>query len=338
VLDSLTLPVVGAPMAGGVSTPALVAAVSGAGGLGMLPGGYLTPEELAAQAVEVRERTDRPFGINLFVPQRLDRAALERAVTAYRMRLLALARARGAVVPEPFWGDTDHWEDKAELVRFVGASVVSCTFGVPPASRVAEWHEAGLEVHVTVTDPLEAAAAQRAGADVLVVQGAEAGGHRGTFDPSATPNRLDHLGLLAWVGPETSLPLVAAGGVTTSGDTGRALAAGAAAVQVGTALLLSDESGASVTYRAALRDPDLTTRVVTRAFSGRAAGAVRNDFVAMQDDATPAAYPVVDQLTKPLRRAAARQGDVHGIHVWAGTGWRAAQERPAADIVRDLVP
>jgi nitronate monooxygenase len=338
VLDSMTLPVVGAPMAGGVSTPALVAAVSRAGGLGMLPGGYLTPQELATQAVEVQELTDRPFGINLFVPHRLDRAALEPAVTAYRMRLQAHARARGVVLPDPYWGDTDHWEDKAELVGVIGAAVVSCTFGVPPADRVAQWHAAGLQVHVTVTDPLEAAAAERAGADVLVVQGAEAGGHRSTFDPAATPNRVDHLGLLEWVGSQTSLQLVAAGGVTTAGDTARALAAGARAVQVGTALLLSDESGASVTYRAALRDPDLTTRVVTRAFSGRPAGAVRNRFVQMQDDATPAAFPVVDQLTKPLRRAAAQQGDVHGIHIWAGTGWRAAQERPAADIVRDLVP
>ena len=201
-----------------------------------------------------------------------------------------------------------------------------------------QWHDAGLQVHVTVTDPVEAATAELAGADVLVVQGAEAGGHRGTFHPATTPNRVDHLGLLEWVGSETRLPLVAAGGVTTAGDTARALAAGASAVQVGTALLLSDESGASVTYRAALRDPALTTRVVTRAFSGRPAGAVRNRFVELHDDAAPSAYPVVDQLTEPLRRAAAEHGDVHGIHIWAGTGWRAVKERPAADIVGDLVP
>ena len=337
LLVDLDSPVVGAPMAGGVSTPALVAAVSEAGGLGMLPAGYRTPEQLAADIVDTQELTDRPFGVNLFVPHRLDRAALENAVDAYREALLPAAERLGVEPGHVSWGDTDHWADKVALVEALAPAVVSCTFGVPEREVVDRWHAAGCEVHVTVTSAAEAIAAETGGADVLILQGREAGGHRGTHDPRAEPEPIDHLGLLGVVAPTTGLPLVAAGGVTTAGDLQRAREAGATAVQIGTALLLTPESGASPTYRAALRDPGLTERVVTRAFSGRPAGAVRNRFVEEYDAIAPPAFPAVDQVSRPLRAAAARSGDVHGIHVWAGTGWRASQERPAAEVVRTLL-
>lgn len=336
VLAGLGVPVVGAPMAGGVSTPALVAAVCGAGGLGMLAAGYRTPEQLAADLLATRDLTAAPFGVNLFVPHRADRARHEAAVTAYRDALVPLAAELGTQPGHPSWDDTDHWEDKVALVEAFVPAVVSCTFGVPPADVVTRWRAAGVEVHVTVTSGPEAAAALGAGADVLVLQGHEAGGHRGSHDPGAEPELIDHLGLLEVVRPTTDRPLVAAGGVTTAGDVRRAREAGAAAVQVGTALLLATESGASPTYRAALRDPSLTERVTTRAFSGRVAGAVRNRFVDRYAVLAPPAFPVVDQVSKPVRAAAARAGDVQSIHVWAGAGWRACQERPAGEIVREL--
>ncbi|MCK0110672.1 nitronate monooxygenase [Ornithinimicrobium sp. F0845] len=335
-LRDLECPVVGAPMAGGVSTPSLVAAVSEAGGLGMLAAGYRTPEQLAADIADTEDRTRLPFGVNLFVPHRLDRAGLEPAVTAYREALLAVAEPLGVAPGEPVWGDTDHWADKVALVEAWAPPVVSCTFGVPEPEVVARWKSVGCEVHVTATSAAEALAAEAAGADVLILQGREAGAHRGTHDPQAAPEPIDHLGLLAGVAPGTDLPLVAAGGITTAGDVRRARDAGATAVQVGTALLLTPESGASPTYRAALRDPGLTERVVTRAFSGRPAGAGRNGFVDSFDAIAPPAFPVIDQLTKPVRAAAARSGDVHGIHIWAGVGWRACREVPAADVVRAL--
>ena len=337
LLSELQTPVVGAPMAGAVSSPLLVAAVSDAGGLGMLPAGYRTPEQLAADLVHVRDLTQRPFGVNLFVPQPVDRAALEPAVTAYREALLPRAAALGVEPGYPVWGDTDHWTDKVLLVEALAPAVVSFTFGVPDGDTVARLRAAGCEIHVTVTSGSEALAAQEAGADVLVVQGQEAGGHRGTHDPSSAPEAIDHLGLLEVVAAAGgTLPMVAAGGITTAGDVRRAVDAGAVAVQVGTALLLATESGASPTYRAALRDLELTERVTTRAFSGRVAGAVRNRFVDEYEHLAPAAFPVVDQVSRPVRTAASRAGDVHGIHVWAGSGWRACQDRPAAEIVRAL--
>lgn len=338
LLHELECPVVGAPMAGGVSTPALVAAVSEAGGLGMLPAGYRTPEQLAADIVDTQELTQRPFGVNLFVPQPLDRAALEADVAAYREALAPRARALGVEPGHPSWGSTDHWDDKVALMQTLAPAVVSCTFGVPSAEVVRAWQAAGCEVHVTVTSAEEAQAATAAGADALIVQGREAGGHRGSHDPQAEPTQVDHLGLLAMIAPTTDIPLVAAGGIITAGDVRRAREAGAVAVQVGTALLLTPESGASATYRQALRDPELTERVVTRAFTGRVTGAVRNRFIDELGPLAPSAFPVVGQVSKPVRAAAASAGDVHGINIWAGVGWRAAQERPAAEIVRDLWP
>lgn len=336
LLRELECPVVGAPMAGGVSTPALVAAVSEAGGLGMLAAGYLTPEQLAADIVDTQELTERPFGVNLFVPQPLDRAEWEASVEAYREALLPRARTLGVEPGRPSWSSTDHWDAKVALVQTLAPAVVSCTFGVPDREAVEAWRSVGCEVHVTVTSPSEAEAADAVGADVLILQGREAGGHRGSHDPQAEPEPIDHLGLLASVAPSTDLPLVAAGGIITVGDVRRAKEAGAVAVQVGTALLLTPESGASATYRSALRDPELTERVVTRAFSGRPAGAVRNRFTDELGPVAPPAFPVVDQLSKPVRAAATRAGDVHGIHIWAGAGWRACQERPAGEIVRAL--
>lgn len=335
VLDGLDRPVVGAPMAGGVSTPLLVAAVSDAGGLGMLGSGYQTPEQLAADLVHVADLTDRPFGVNLFVPNPPDRQALEAEVDAFAARLVPEAESLGTRPGLVSWGDTDHFADKALLVQTFAPAVVSCTFGIPPAEVVERWKAAGSEVHMTVTSRAEARAAEQAGADALVLQGQEAGGHRGTHDPATEPEAIDHLGLLEVVAPNTSLPLLVAGGITVPGDVRRALGSGAAAVQVGTALLLATESGASPTYRRALRDPRLDHRVATRAFSGRVAGALANDWTRRYADARPA-FPVVDQLTKPLRRAAAERGDVDRTHLWAGVGWRAAQDRAAAQIVAEL--
>lgn len=336
LLSTLDLPVVGAPMAGGVSTPLLVAAVSDAGGLGMLAAGYQTPEQLAAQLVHTRDLTGRPFGVNLFVPRRPSRERHEPAVAAYRARLAAEAQELGTEPGHPSWDDTDGWADKVLLVETLRPAVVSCTFGVPDADVVERWRAAGIEVHLTVTSLTEARAALAVHPDALVVQGHEAGGHRASHDPEVEPEMIDHLGLLEVIAPEVDVPLIAAGGITIPGDVRRATSTGAVAVQVGTALLLATEAGTSVTHRRALRDPSLTERVTTRAFTGRRAGAVRNAFVDRHEDHAPSAFPAVDHLTRPMRRAAAERGDAQRLHLWAGSGWRAAQDRAAGEIIREL--
>lgn len=335
----LPIPVVGAPMAGGPSTPELVAAVGAAGGLGFLAGGYRSAADLSDQIARTRELSERPFGVNLFVPARPPQdtalAVVRAHVAAYRGALAADAARLGVPLPDPDWADDDGWEEKIALLTLVDpVPVVSFTFGVPGGNVVEDLQTIGTAVWVTVTDLAEARAAQDCGADALIVQGFDAGGHRSTHRVEDVPNELDHLALLPVVA-EVGLPMIAAGGVTTAGDVARARAAGATAVQVGTALLLTDEAGTSTAHRLGLTDPALKT-TVTRAFSGRPARGLANRFAMEHSDQAPSAYPVVDQLTKPLRAAAAAAGDIGGVSLWAGSGWRAAAEEPAGDVVRRL--
>lgn len=209
LLDGLREPVVLAPMAGGPSSPALAAAVSDAGGLAFLAGGYLAPEALRAQIAAVRELTGAPIGVNLFVPGRHGVAG--EAVAAYRDELRADAERAGVALGEPHAED-DGWDDKLAVVREARVAAVSFTFGCPDPSVLADLADAGAETWVTVTNPEEAARAREAGAGALVVQGAEAGGHRGTFD-DRDERDLGLLVLIRLVAREVDLPLVAAGGI-----------------------------------------------------------------------------------------------------------------------------
>lgn len=346
VIRALDVPVVGAPMAGGPSTPELAAAVSDAGGLGFLAAGYLTPAQLSEQIADVWSRTSRPFGVNLFVPQGANTyaassgelAGAERAaaVAAYRDSLTDEARRVGIELPEPRPDDTDEWDRKLDLVVREGVPVVSFTFGLPSAGVLAELRRAGAETVATVSDVGEAEAALAAGVDALCLQGRDAGGHRGTLDPVKEPGDADVVELLPRVRALTDRPIVAAGGLGTPERAALAKAAGADAVQVGTALLLTPEAGTSLAYRRALTDPRFADTVVTRAFSGRWARALDTGFIRDHGPAAPAAYPEVHQVTSALRRAAARADDPELLALWAGTGWRAAQAVPAAAVVAEL--
>ncbi|MER5355235.1 nitronate monooxygenase [Kitasatospora sp. NPDC002551] len=332
-LDELPLPVIAAPMAGGPSTPELAAAVSGAGGLGYLAAGYRSAAATLEQVHRVRELTDRPFGLNLFVPAGPGDPA---AVAAYRERLRPEADRHGVTLPEAIAPDRDDWDAKiAALLAEPGlVPVVSYTFGLPSAEEARALRAAGTFQVGTVTTPEEARRAETAGMDALVVQGPEAGGHRGTHRTADRPGDLPLLDLLAAVRAVTGLPLVAAGGLSDGAAIAAALRSGAVAVQLGTALLRADEAGTTAAHRAALTEFDTTA--VTRAFTGRPARALRNDFVDRFDAYAPAAYPDVHYLTQPLRAAAARRGDTQAMHLWAGTGHRAARSGPAAELVGEL--
>ncbi|RNI20479.1 hypothetical protein EFY87_14715 [Flexivirga caeni] len=330
------LPVVGAPMAG-VGTPELTAAVSAAGGLGIVPGGYLTAARCAADLARVRELTDRPFGANLFLPTPVDEARGAARLRSYAEALAPIAAAAGVDLPEPRWDGTDDFDAKLGVLLDQPPALVSFMFGVPPADAVRRLHAVGSRIMVTVTDAAEARAAVAAGADVLCLQGADAGGHRGTHRVEAEPNSAGWRELLASVLAVAPVPVVVAGGVMGSRDVAEALASGAAAVQCGTAFLLTDECAMPAAYRAGFTAPELTELVVTRAFSGRPARAIRNEFVARLDPLAVPVYPMVNQLTRPVRAAGAAAGNRELVSLWAGTGWRQARTGPAADVVAALV-
>jgi nitronate monooxygenase len=328
------LPVWAAPMAGGPSTPGLVAAAAGAGGFGFLAGGYKRAPALRAEMEQVRAAGAAAFGVNLFVPGAP--AGDPGAVAAYVAALRGEAAPSGAEPGEPAWDD-DGWADKITLLLDDPPAAVSFSFGCPPPEVTAEFRRRGTLVGITVTSAREAGLAAAAGAGCLIVQGREAGAHSGAFTnaggPDARPGLFD---LLAEVAAGTDLPLVAAGGLADSGGVAAALAAGAAAVALGTAFLRCPESGAHPLHKAALADPGRTATTMTRAFSGRPARAIVNRFVLDHPDA-PAGYPEINNATRPLRAAAAAAGDPDGMSLYAGQGFRAASERPAAEIIDELM-
>lgn len=332
VLDS-RLPLIAAPMAGGPSTPALARAVAAAGAFPFLAGGNLTPDALAADIAEAR-RLNTAFGVNLFVlpPWEID----EEAFAAYARELGEDAARHGLTLDPSPRRDDDHYAAKLALLSEEPVPVVSFTFGLPPAVDVAALQAAGSTVLASVTDPQEARAAAGRGVDALVVQGPAAGGHSAVHDPSRTPGMIRTEELVRQVRAAVDLPLLGAGGVDGPGAVREVLAAGAEGAVTGTMLLRTDEAGTSPTHRAALADPAFTETALTRAFTGRPARSLRNDFVDRHHATAPTGYPQVHHLTRALRRAAGAAGDPQRLHLWAGTGWRSAPEGPAADVIRHL--
>jgi nitronate monooxygenase len=329
-LSQLEHPIVQAPLGGGPSTPALAAAVSEAGGLGFLAAGYRTPDAVRADIAELRGLTDRPFGVNLFVPgpPAQDRAALER----YAGQLRAEAARYDVELGEPRHDD-DGWGEKLELVRDERVPVVSFTFGCPDAEVVTALEKAGCSAWITVTSPEEALAASRAGAHALVVQGFEAGGHRGSHEPAA-PADLGLLALLQLVRSRSELPLVATGGIATGRGIAAVLAAGAEAAQLGTAFMLTPEAATSHAHRHALAQG--TPTALTRAFTGRPARGIENRFMRLHEQQAPLAYPEVHNMAAPVRAAARERDDPDGFNLWAGQAYPLARAEPAAELVRSL--
>jgi len=317
------VPIVLAPLAGGPSTPALAAAVSGAGGLGFLGSGYLTAARLGEDVAETRRLTEEPFGVTLFLPG-------EPSPPDVVARYAETLRAAGLDVGAGRYSD-DEWPAKLDLLVRDPVAAVSFTFGCPPTDVVRRLHDAGSEVWVTVTSPAEASPAAAAGADALVVQGAEAGGHRGSFPD--TDEGIGLLALLQLVRAVTDLPLIATGGLMTGAAVGAVLVCGARAAALGSAFLSCPEAGTSEVHRTALRSDEPTA--LTRAFTGRLARGIRNRFL-VEHAGAPSAYPEVHYMTAPLRAAARAAGDPDLVNLWAGQAYPLGTPMPAADLMRRL--
>lgn len=336
LLAALDVPIVGAPMAGGPSTVELAVAVGRAGGLGVLAGANLSAEALSSRVDGTRKALgQRPFGVNLFLPTAAPDPAPD--LRPYLAALDRWAARFGVERGEPGWDD-DSWRAKVEQLAADPVPVVTFHFGCPPAEVVHALHTAGSEVWTTVTSRAEAAQATAAGLDALVVQGPEAGGHRGRFtntdepDPDGEPGLLALLRLVQTV---TELPLVAAGGLVHGADVAAVLVAGAQAAQLGSALLLTPEAGTSAPHRAAVAADRPTA--VTRAFSGRPARGVRNALLDELSGIAPAAYPHLNRACQPVRAAAAAAGDEAAVAMWAGQTHRLARALPAAEVLARVV-
>jgi nitronate monooxygenase len=321
-------------MAGGPSTPELVIAAAGAGAVGFLAGGYKSAAGMGAELAAVRAASSAAFGVNVFVPG--EPTAAQAALAAYVEALKKEATDLGVALGSPQWDDDDYGA-KLNVLLADPPPIVSFTFGCPAADVARALQAAGSLVAITVTTPDEAVQAHDVGADCLCLQGSEAGAHRGSFVNDDQPGQ-DHplAQLLAEVRQLSDLPLIAAGGISGPEDVAAVLAAGATMVQLGTAFLRCTESGAHPVYKAALADPRFTRTAITRAFSGRRARSLENEFMRAHEGA-PAAYPNINHLTRPLRAAAAAAGDPDRMSLYAGAGFRLAQAASAGEIVERLV-
>ena len=328
----ITTPVLAAPMAGGPTTAALVTAAARSGGMGFLAAGYKTAEQLHQQITEVRAAA-QVFGVNLFAPNPLavDPAEYRRYAEALR----PLAERYGVELPPAPVEDDDHWEQKLDLLRGDPVPVVSFTFAIPSRQVIDSLRSRGSIVAATVTNAAEARAATDAGVDMLAVQGYAAGGHSATLTPSRFPEPIPTAVLVAMIQDASRLPVIAAGGLAAPAQVAAVIHSGAQAVMVGTALLRTSESGASAAHRAAVADRSSET-VLTRAFTGRPARGIRNQFIDAYDTVAPSGYPAVHHLTSPIRKAAAAAADPESVHLWAGTGYQQAATGQAADVLRTL--
>ncbi|MBD0271851.1 MAG: nitronate monooxygenase [Acetobacteraceae bacterium] len=332
----LRAPVVQAPMAG-ASPASLAAAVANAGGLGALGALLTAPEGIRDWAADFRGRSNGGFQVNLWIP---DPPPARDAEHEARVRAV-LSSIGGFAVPEagpgPFLPDFD-----AQLDAILDSAppVVSSIMGLLPPDFVARAKGRGIAWFANATTVAEARAAEAAGADVVVAQGAEAGGHRGSFEPGAADAQTIGLfALLPQVADAVSVPVVAAGGIMDGRGVAAALTLGASAVQPGTAFLRCPEAAIHPGWAGALAGARPEDTVLTRAFSGRLARGLRNrvtEAFAAGGGSEAAPYPVQRALMGPVRAAAEKAGDVGAMQTWAGQGAALARAEPAGDVVRRL--
>lgn len=329
----LRLPILLAPMAG-ACPPSLSIAVAEAGGLGACGALLMKPEEITGWSSEFRAGSDGGFQINLWIPD----PSPERDAEA-EARTRDFLASWGPPVPARA-GDAKppNFDAQCEAMLSISPKAISSIMGLYPPAFVAEMKARGILWFVTATTVAEARAAEEAGADVIVAQGAEAGGHRGAFD--ATVAERETVGLMALV-PQivdaVKVPVVATGGIAEGRAVAAALILGASAVQIGTGLLRTPEAKIHPTYADRIAVTEAHDTTITRAFSGRPGRSVATKYVrAAFDGPTPAPYPVQRGLTAGMRQAAQKENDPERMQMWAGQAAKFARAEPAGKVVRQL--
>ena len=329
-------PIIQAPMGGANATPpALVSAVSNAGGLGFVGAAYMSPEQIARETKAVRAATSRPFGINLFItvneasPSSVEGAIAQ--IATYHAEL-------GLAPPTPPILPAFSFDEQLDAVLASGARVFSYAFGLLPPETVRAIKQRGMYVVGTATTVEEAVLHEQSEVDAVAAQGSEAGAHRGTFASTFEAAMIGTMALVPQMVRAVRIPVLAAGGIMNGAGIAAALALGASAAQMGTAFLTTDECGIPESYkRAIVATPANETRV-TRAFSGRPArGIVNRAMDEIERSETILPYPYQNSLTRAMRTEAAKQGRIEYLSLWAGQGGRLARRMPAAKLVETLV-
>lgn len=340
LIDFFRHPIIQAPMAGGATTPELVAAVSNAGGIGSFAAALLAPQAIGEQIARIRALTPYPFIVNMFVQNTPQPTPEEIAQAAELMRPV-WEQLGWASLPTPSAWCEDFG---AQLDALIAARppLASFTFGILTAEQIRRLHQADIFVIGTATNVAEAIAWEEAGADAICVQGLEAGGHRGTFI-GAQDDAVGTMVLVPMVVDSVKLPVIAAGGIMDGRGIAAALALGAQAAQMGTAFLVADESGIHPVYKERLLQagtaPARAVTRLTRAFSGRYARGLVNrvmDALHAVERQLPA-YPVQNALTGSIRAQAGKLNEPEMMSLWAGQGVAMARAMPAARLIETLV-
>src|SRR5215211_1842774 len=321
----------------GSNTPDLVAAVSNAGGLGIFGAAYFTPAQITETVGQIRALTEKPFGINLFAGGRDGEGAAApwpalALVARYHEELRLPAPAAPEATPDPF-------DAQLEAVLAAEVPIFSFTFGIPKADQLAELKRRGVFVLGTATTVSEAKLLEAAGIDAVVAQGSEAGAHRGTFTAPFEAAMIGTMALVPQVVDAVDLPVIASGGIMDGRGIVAAQALGASAVQIGTAFLTCPETAIPAAYKAAIRAAQGEETALTRAFSGRPARGIVNEFMhawqGREDDILP--FPLQNSATRPLRTAASASGHTRFLSLWSGQAGSLARDLPAAELVEQLV-
>ncbi|NKJ47172.1 nitronate monooxygenase [Burkholderia sp. SG-MS1] len=336
----MRVPVVQAPMAGGATTPAMVAAVSNAGGLGFLAGAALSPEKIASEVAAIRALTDRPFGANLFV---LEPAAPDDATVRRALAVIDPLRADLGLPPgQPLERYAPDFRAQLDMLIELRVPVASFTFGLLSADDVTRLHANDLYVIGTATHVAEGVAWRDAGADAIAAQGAEAGAHRGTFIGAFEDALIGTMALVPQLVDATALPVLAAGGIMDGRGIVAALALGAQAAMMGTAFLTCHESAIPQAWKTRVRTMSDTSTSVTRAITGRHARGIRNPLMQRLSETIEriAPYPVQNALTQELRQSAGSAQNADYLSLWSGQGAPLVRARRedlgAAELVTQL--
>lgn len=335
---NIKYPIIQAGMAGGITTPELVAAVSNAGGLGTLGAGYMTPEQLRSSVLKVKQLTNKPFGVNLFIPEIQD-ISEEEIEKANEWLLPFREQLNISEIPKVKKTTESIFEKQIEIIMEVQVPVCSFTFGIPSKETVQQLKKRKIVMIGTATTVKEAIANEENGMDMVVVQGSEAGGHRGTFMGSFEDAMIGTMALVPQTVDHVEIPVIAAGGIMDGRGVLAALVLGAQAAQMGTAFVTSLESGVTKSYKEAILNSNEEQTVVTSTFSGKPARGIRNEFIMkmMKYEKKLPKYPIQNTLTTSIRREAAKQNRTEWMSLWCGQNSRSTQYQSASETISDIL-
>ena len=329
------LPIIQAPMAGGITTASLVGAVSEAGGIGSFGFAYCSATEIENQLRNARKITKRPINANFFVFPEIDKneeTEFQKALRSLKDLPINFHTKNDSIQP-PYNPSLKAqlktiWREKPEVLTF--------HFGVPDEQIMTQAKSLGITVGVTVTNIRNAELAFRAGIDFFIAQGSEAGGHLGYFQDTDFETKMSSMKLLGLLKKKFNLPIISAGGIMDGFDIQKYLKSGAAGVQMGTAFLCCHEAGTSTTHKNYILEEKKRPTEFTRAFSGRWARSIQNEFTIRMKDKHILPFPIQNTLTSKLRTIANANKNGEYLSLWAGKEFGRARALSVSDLLHEL--